>query len=90
MTFLLLFNISHRYHDHWRFALQKLSFLASFVIFLESGKLATRSEIAQMIGGTAIYRGHQYSLANFVLGRNLVFALPEMVELQLVIIMVVV
>ena len=48
---LPLFFTSLRYHDHWRFALQRLSFVASFVIYLETGKLATRSEVAQMIGG---------------------------------------
>lgn len=40
----------YRYHDHWRFVTQRLSFISSLVIYLESERLATREEVGQMLG----------------------------------------
>lgn len=41
----------YRYHDHWRFVTQRAAFLASLTIYLESGQLASRETVAEMIGG---------------------------------------
>ncbi|XP_063217658.1 translin [Bacillus rossius redtenbacheri] len=40
----------YRYNDHWRFATQRLTFLVSLIIYLETSKLATREEAAQALG----------------------------------------
>ena len=37
--------------DHWRFVIQRLSFLASFLLYLETGQLASRLEVANLLGG---------------------------------------
>ncbi|XP_054710079.1 translin-like [Uloborus diversus] len=43
----------HRYHDHWRFVTQRLIFSASFIVYLESGKLLEREEGAEFLGVSA-------------------------------------
>ena len=52
---LLEINFSHeflsRYNDHWRMTIQRLSFLGSFRIYLETERLATIDEIADSLGG---------------------------------------
>ena len=40
-----------RYGDHWRFVIQRMSFLASLLVYLESGCLATRMDVCQLLGG---------------------------------------
>lgn len=40
-----------RFCDHWRFACQRFSFLGAFVVYLESERLITRAELAEMLGG---------------------------------------
>lgn len=44
-------NEYYRYNDHWRYLTQQLSFLVSFIVFLESGLLVSRAEFADLIGG---------------------------------------
>lgn len=39
-----------RFHEHWRFVLQRLAFLSAFVVYLESENLVTRDEVAQILG----------------------------------------
>nr|XP_049584719.1 translin isoform X1 [Syngnathus scovelli] len=39
----------YRFHEHWRFVLQRLTFLAAFVVYLESEALVTREEVAQIL-----------------------------------------
>uniref|UniRef100_A0A673N2T0 Translin n=1 Tax=Sinocyclocheilus rhinocerous TaxID=307959 RepID=A0A673N2T0_9TELE len=39
----------YRYHEHWRFVLQRLAFLAAFVVYLESESLVTREEVAKIL-----------------------------------------
>lgn len=39
-----------RFHEHWRFVLQRLAFLSAFVVYLESENLVTREEVAQILG----------------------------------------
>lgn len=46
-----LFHLFHfRFHEHWRFVLQRLAFLSAFVIYLESENLVTRDEVAHILG----------------------------------------
>ncbi|XP_049340821.1 translin isoform X2 [Astyanax mexicanus] len=40
----------YRFHEHWRFVLQRLAFLASFVVYLETESLVTREEVAKILG----------------------------------------
>lgn len=40
----------YRFHEHWRFVLQRLAFLAAFVVYLETETLVTREEVAQILG----------------------------------------
>ncbi|MEE6514903.1 hypothetical protein FKM82_023324 [Ascaphus truei] len=40
----------YRFHEHWRFVLQRLVFLAAFLVYLESETLVTRETIAQILG----------------------------------------
>ncbi|KAJ0070013.1 hypothetical protein NL108_000256, partial [Boleophthalmus pectinirostris] len=40
----------YRFHEHWRFVLQRLTFLAAFVVYLESETLVTREDAAQILG----------------------------------------
>uniref|UniRef100_A0A8C7NU16 Translin n=2 Tax=Oncorhynchus mykiss TaxID=8022 RepID=A0A8C7NU16_ONCMY len=40
----------YRFHEHWRFVLQRLAFLAAFEVYLESASLMTRDEVAQILG----------------------------------------
>ncbi|PIK49299.1 putative translin isoform X1 [Apostichopus japonicus] len=40
----------YRYSDHWKFGIQRLAFLASLIIYLEGEKLASREEVAQLLG----------------------------------------
>lgn len=40
-----------RYNDHWRFAVQRISFLCSFHHFLRSGDLMTHEKVSEMLGG---------------------------------------
>ncbi|XP_066541955.1 translin isoform X2 [Hoplias malabaricus] len=40
----------YRFHEHWRFVLQRLTFLAAFVVYLESESLVTREEVAKILG----------------------------------------
>ena len=47
--------LSHRFHDHWRFVTQRLSFLAALLVYLESERLIEREETAQLLGGKNSY-----------------------------------
>uniref|UniRef100_A0A8C0B4A8 Translin n=1 Tax=Buteo japonicus TaxID=224669 RepID=A0A8C0B4A8_9AVES len=40
----------YRFHEHWRFVLQRLVFLAAFVVYLESETLVTREAVAEILG----------------------------------------
>lgn len=41
----------YRYNDHWRYAMQRLSFLAALIIFLEKGVLCNKKTTAEIVGG---------------------------------------
>lgn len=47
--FFIIFFL--RFNDHWKYALQKLSFLSALVTYLKTEKLVSREETAAMIGG---------------------------------------
>ncbi|XP_055667899.1 translin [Falco peregrinus] len=40
----------YRFHEHWRFVLQRLVFLAAFLVYLESETLVTREAVAEILG----------------------------------------
>ncbi|XP_063284601.1 translin [Pelobates fuscus] len=40
----------YRFHDQWRFVLQRLVFLASFLVYLEAEELVTREAVAEILG----------------------------------------
>ncbi|KAJ8957672.1 hypothetical protein NQ318_017564 [Aromia moschata] len=40
----------YRYNDHWRFATQRLCFLAALIVFLEKGILINKETAAQILG----------------------------------------
>lgn len=40
----------YRFNEHWRFVLQRLIFLAAFVVYLESETLVTREDVATILG----------------------------------------
>ncbi|XP_064471169.1 translin-like isoform X2 [Ornithodoros turicata] len=43
-------NQYYRFHDHWRFVTQRLTFLAGLTVYLESEALIQREEVAAMLG----------------------------------------
>ncbi|KAK1165890.1 translin-like [Acipenser oxyrinchus oxyrinchus] len=49
-TISFLQSSNYRFHEHWRFVLQRLAFLAAFVVYLESETLVTREEVTQILG----------------------------------------
>ncbi|XP_068755000.1 translin-like [Montipora capricornis] len=40
----------YRFCDHWWFASQRFAFLGSFIVYLESERLITRPQLAEMLG----------------------------------------
>ncbi|KAM3852352.1 translin [Vipera latastei] len=40
----------YRFHEHWRFVLQRLVFLATFVVYLETETLVTREAVTEILG----------------------------------------
>ncbi|XP_056389691.1 translin isoform X2 [Hyla sarda] len=40
----------YRYHDQWRFVLQRLVFQAAFLVYLEKEQLVTRDAVAEILG----------------------------------------
>jgi len=43
-------NQFYHYHDLWRFVNQRLTFLIALTLFLETGKLATVEQVAEILG----------------------------------------
>lgn len=62
-------NSYYRFHDHWRFVMQRLAFLGSLLVYLESGRLATRYDVASIIG-VCVRReeGFHIDLDDFLMG----------------------
>lgn len=62
-------NQYYRYNDHWRNVLQRISCLISLIIFLESGKLAAREDVATAIGvHTTIEKGFILDVEDYLMG----------------------
>lgn len=62
-------NQYYRYHDHWRNILQRLSCLIGLIIYLESGKLAAREDVASAIGvHTNIENGFILDVEDYLMG----------------------
>uniref|UniRef100_A0A6B2FBX3 Translin n=1 Tax=Bothriechis nubestris TaxID=1766655 RepID=A0A6B2FBX3_9SAUR len=40
----------YRFHEHWRFVLQRLVFLAAFVVYLETETLVIREAVTEILG----------------------------------------
>ncbi|XP_072325846.1 translin isoform X1 [Scyliorhinus torazame] len=51
----------YRFNEHWRFVLQRLIFLAAFVVYLETETLVTREAVAGILGIT-VYRDKGFHL----------------------------
>ncbi|XP_069790882.1 translin [Narcine bancroftii] len=51
----------YRFNEHWRFVLQRLIFLAAFVVYLESETLVTREDVAGILG-IAVHRDKGFHL----------------------------
>lgn len=49
-VFHLSFSDFFRFHEHWRFVLQRLAFLSTFVVYLETETLVVREEVAKILG----------------------------------------
>lgn len=45
-------NQYFRFNDHWRYVMQRYSFLAALLFYLESEKLALHSDVGTLLGGT--------------------------------------
>ncbi|ELK04537.1 Translin [Pteropus alecto] len=45
-----LTSLNNKFHEHWRFVLQRLVFLAAFVVYLESETLVTREAVTEILG----------------------------------------
>lgn len=60
----------YRYHDHWRFVTQRLSFVCSLVVFLEAGILIKRETVAEILGinGEAKKDKFHLDIEDFLMG----------------------
>ncbi|ELT93478.1 hypothetical protein CAPTEDRAFT_173535 [Capitella teleta] len=62
-------NQYYRFHDHWRFIMQRLSFLAAFIVFLESESMIGCEDCAQMMGvKTKREEGFHIDLDDYLMG----------------------
>jgi len=62
-------NQYYRFHDHWRFVTQRLSFLAAFVCYLESESLISRDQTAATLGLKVDRQsGFHLDLEDFLMG----------------------
>lgn len=51
LTALVPSDQYYRFHDQWRFVTQRLCFLISLVIYLETKILVTKETVAEILGG---------------------------------------
>lgn len=59
----------YRFHEHWRFVLQRLTFLAAFIGYLENESLVTREEAAQALGiGVVREKGFHLDVEDYLAG----------------------
>ncbi|XP_064646843.1 translin-like [Lineus longissimus] len=63
----------YRFHDHWRLVTQRLVFVTALVVYLESERLVTREETAEMLGiHVDKAEGFHIDLDDFLMGLLLV------------------
>ncbi|KAK2142596.1 hypothetical protein LSH36_935g00015 [Paralvinella palmiformis] len=59
----------YRFHDHWRFCIQRLSFLAALIVYLETEALITQTETAETLGVAAQKEdGFHLELDDYLMG----------------------
>lgn len=59
----------YRYHDHWRFSMQRVSFLAALQVYLKSEQIITRAQVAEMLGvKESREQGFHIDLEDFLVG----------------------
>ncbi|XP_075219455.1 translin [Lycorma delicatula] len=62
-------NEYYHYNDHWRYVTQQLSFLVALVVYLESERLVTREEFADIIGVKSVREeGFHVDLEDYLTG----------------------
>lgn len=49
-------NQYFRFNDHWRYIMQRYSFLAALLLYLESEKLALHSDVGKLLGGIHLFK----------------------------------
>lgn len=54
ILFVDLLCLCCRFHEHWRFVLQRLVFLAAFVVYLETETLVTREAVTEILGSKCL------------------------------------
>lgn len=54
ILFVDLLYLCCRFHEHWRFVLQRLVFLAAFVVYLETETLVTREAVTEILGSKCL------------------------------------
>jgi len=59
----------YRFHDHWRFVMQRLSFLSALIVYLESEQLISQAQCAEFLG-VKVQRedGFHLDLDDFLMG----------------------
>ncbi|XP_023246236.1 translin isoform X2 [Copidosoma floridanum] len=69
LAFIVPKNEYYRFHDHWRMVTQKLCFLASLILYLEVGTLATIETVAEILGvKSKREEGFYLDLEDFLMG----------------------
>lgn len=59
----------YRFHDHWRFVIQRTSFLAAMLVYLEEERLASHEEVAAIMGVSAEREtGFHLDLDDYLMG----------------------
>ncbi|XP_076336785.1 translin isoform X1 [Tachypleus tridentatus] len=59
----------YKFHDHWKFVSQRLTFVAAFTVYLESESLVEREQAAEMLGVEVDrMQGFHLDLEDFLMG----------------------
>ncbi|XP_060070004.1 translin-like [Ylistrum balloti] len=59
----------YRFHDHWKFSMQRCCFLSAFITYLQTEKLVTREETAAKLGvQVSRDNGFHMDLDDFLIG----------------------
>ncbi|XP_056291786.1 translin isoform X1 [Pseudoliparis swirei] len=72
----------YRFHEHWRFVLQRLAFLATFVVYLETETLVVREEVAKILGIEVVReKGFHLDVEDYLAG--VLIMASELVRIEL-------